>query len=190
MLAKKLLTLACAFGILICGACFAPPYNPPPRPAPPPLHIDLRGIRRIDIIATDESQLKKLDVHKFADRMAIEINVLSRDTRVRVRHQDDPKPADGVLKITVLEEKARLTPVKDVPSVVNWTLEIRVAASLTNRAGQEIWSQSGREYTYSGRMSTQDAAQFWESRAAPGSMPYQLCPRFVHSMFYGDPYDH
>jgi hypothetical protein len=189
MLKKKLLTLACAVGILASGACFVPALiDDVHRPPPPPMSIDLHGIRRLDVTVTDTSTLKKVDTDKLADQIRFELNELSRDTKVKARDPKDRKPADASLKITVLDESATPSPEKDAFEQEFWIFRIRIAASLTTRDGQEIWHQSGQDYSYSRRMNKQDPAETWNRAGV--SVFYQLPSQFVRSMFYGEIHDH
>ena len=129
MLEKKLLTLACVAGILACGACFLPPL-PEHVPPPPPVQLELNGIRRIHVVVENASPTRHLDADKLGSWIAVKTGTQGR--RVKLTAFSGPKAADqdGELKVAVLSESA--TPGTGVTKngMVEWRFALSVTAEL------------------------------------------------------------
>ena len=181
MLKEKLLTLGSVIGILACGACFGPGYKASP---PPPLQIDLHGIRIIEVVVADESEARHLDGPEIARQIVYQVNTRSRNTRVRARlHSDDANP-DGVLHVSILEESATAAEPAAPLGLQKWVMETRVNAALTSRDGRDIWHEVHQRYTTSTYLSAESEADAWTKFSAE-SGTYHLSYDLVHEMFYG-----
>src|ERR1035438_9069294 len=97
MLEKKLLTLACAAGILACGACFLPPLPEHHRPPPLPARLALAGIQSIRVSVTNTSESHHLDPSDLALAVTKSINELTNETGVSA--YDQRYAGDAVLEI-------------------------------------------------------------------------------------------
>src|SRR5271168_4638715 len=106
MLVKKLITLACAVGILACGACFLPPprmHTPPPTVPP-----NLLGINRIRVVASNTSPTQHLDAAQLSLWLANQISGQARNATITGFSAQQAKNEDAVLEVTILNESATL----------------------------------------------------------------------------------
>ena len=106
MLRKKLLTIACAAGILACGACFLPPLPQRKAPLPP----TLASIHLIAIDVEDGTSRTLFDPRIMSNATASKFNQLWTDFPVRAEAFNETAPRDAVLKITVLRKTASCNP--------------------------------------------------------------------------------
>ena len=183
-LQKKLLTFACAIGILACGACFAPVYR---APTPPrlQLHIDLRGIRMIDVAVTDASDAHHIAAAVLAEEVVKVVNAYARETRVRANIPADGIKKDAELQITILGQHAIQLPQTATINQNHWTSQMRVSATLTRRDGQLLWHESDCKLVIAVNEAAEDEASFWEKLPQTWTA-HRLAARFVHRMFYED----
>jgi hypothetical protein len=139
MLEKKLVTVACAAGVLGCGACFLPPL-PQHKPPPPPLRIDFGEIRNIRVEVTNASVTHRIEGARLAEEVADEINAQPRISRVSAHVGNGVEP-DAVLRIVVVSESVK----EDDPAMANprsVTFFLKDSASLTNRDGGVVWQET------------------------------------------------
>jgi hypothetical protein len=147
MLAEKLLTLACAVGILACGACFVPDlvdkaHRPPPPPTP--LRINLQGIRSLRVIAVNASEPSRIDSATLAKSVAHSLNIQSKSTKAHAHRATPGDNADATLTISILS--AVVEPAsRSEYRFANWKLSTHLSARLVRRDGQEIWSAADFE---------------------------------------------
>jgi hypothetical protein len=141
MLAKKLLTVACAFGIVAIGACFLPPLRPPQLPPPPLPHRDLQGIRRIGVEVEDRSSSRHLDSQTAADAIAKGLNLRSRNLKVKASAYQGTERQDAVLKITISSQTAVADPDTRSSGLENWSIHIDYSSTLTKHDGQVLWHE-------------------------------------------------
>ena len=186
MLKKKLLTLACAVGILACGACFAPDlidkaHRPPP---PPPAVIDLRGIHSIGVVVTNDSGLPALDGAMFAEQVRDSINFRTPGIHVKAQLKTDPDRADALLTISVLNERVVSAPAANGTGYGSWTVHFDLSAKLVTRDGRVIWSEANSGYEFPVNAPATDASTILQ--ASQRRAAYQLGTRIVHRMFYGN----
>ena len=141
MLKKKLVTLACAVGILACGACFLPPL-PEHLPAPPPVQLELQGVHRIHVVVENASPAHHLDSDKLASWIAVRAKSLGRSKKVTAFGGPSAPDQDGELKVTVLSETA--TPAQNAKKdgSAEWTFQVNVSAELRNTAGVSVWREN------------------------------------------------
>jgi hypothetical protein len=160
MLKKKLVTLACAVGILACGACFLPPL-PEHVPAPPPVQLELQGVHRIHVVVENASPAHHLDADKLASWIAVRAKSLGRSKKVTAFGGPSAPDQDGELKVTVLSETA--TPAqnakKDGPA--EWTFQVNVSAELRNTAGVSVWRENAGNYTFRHQEKPGEEAAVW-----------------------------
>jgi hypothetical protein len=103
MLNKKLLTLACAAGILVCGACGM--FD---RPLPPPMRLFV-GIHTVRVVVTNKSATHQIDADGVQQAIIKELNMPSNQTHMRaVRAREHSRSAEGwralVVPSIVLDE--------------------------------------------------------------------------------------
>ena len=177
MVEKKLLTLACAVGILACGACFLPPA--PYRPPPP--RIELQGIQSIRVAAANVSESHHVDPSALAQAVANSVELRARETGVNATAQGSAGPADAVLAITVLNESATPSPSSDK----RLSLLINISATLTRQDGAVIWRETNAPYQFSYNLRSDDSEDVWQSAFLRTWVTNMLGNRLVYRMFYG-----
>ncbi len=106
MLEKKLLTLACAIGILAFGACFLPPL-PQPKASPPPV---LASVHLIAVQVEDGTEGNLFDPLIMSKATARNFNELWKEFPLRAEAFSDGEASDAVLRITVLHKTASCAP--------------------------------------------------------------------------------
>jgi hypothetical protein len=136
MLKKKLLTVACALGILSFGACFGPiERSPIVRP--------LADARTILVTVTNASQSHHLDPSAFANAIVVQTNGRFHggisSGNIQALTEAPPGVADATLKVTILSESARQYR-EFLSSESSWKISIKVSATLVGWDGRVIWS--------------------------------------------------
>lgn len=164
MLEKKLITLACAAGILACGACFLPPL-PEPKPKAPPILLDLHGIARIRVDVTNQSAQRHLDPLVLAKSVASEINLQGKRAHVTAFANDGLGDEDGVLKLIVLSESATLEQQLADGNSAEWRFEVISSAVLTTKSGQVVWRETDGGYWFSQSLRQESEAEVWKDPA-------------------------
>jgi hypothetical protein len=106
MLEKKLVTLACAVGILACGACFLPPLRDPAPPLPPAL----ASVHIIAIQVEDGTASNLFDPLIMSSATAINFNRLWNEFPLRAEASNAGGPSDAALRIAVLRKTASCIP--------------------------------------------------------------------------------
>jgi|ERR1035438_1476691 hypothetical protein len=142
MVEKKLITLACAIGILACGACFLPPlpeHRPPP-PPPLPQRLALAGIQSIRVSVTNTSELHRLNPSDLARAVTKSINEQVNETGVSA--YDQRYAGDAVLEIQVLSESSKPFPSGQKGMV----FEVTISATLTRKGGDVMWRETSVAY--------------------------------------------
>jgi len=160
MLEKKLVTLACAVGILACGACFLPPL-PEHVPTPPPVQLDLRGIHRIHVAVENASATHHLDADRLASWIAVRTQSQARGKKLTAFSGPSAPDQDGELKVTVLTESASPGQKGYKKGTVGWTFEVSVSAELRNSAGVTVWRENSGHYQFEHDEKPGDAAAAW-----------------------------
>jgi hypothetical protein len=183
MLFKKLLTLACVAGILLCGACFFPGGGPPAPPPPPPL-IDLQGVHRIEVAVTDASAASHVEPVVLAKAVAVSIDWKTKGSGVSAQAQRRAGAGDAVLQITILSESS--APVSDShrPGIVRSMIDFSISASLTRRDGRVIWHETDGEYSVPILVKLEDAPGLWKADAFRDEVFYGLSDRLADRMLY------
>jgi hypothetical protein len=183
MLGKKLLTLACAAGILAFGACFGPIHEPSPGPPLPP-RIDLQGIRSIQVAVKNVSDSHRINPSDLAQAVVNRINWRTGETGIRAYNQT--YPADAFLDITVLKESA--TPIRPpfADDVKRWSILVSTSATLTRVDGQVIWRETGFKNAPFHRFAAEDAEKLWTEPTVRELLPLDVSGGLVHRMFYGN----
>ena len=181
-----MITLAAILGILGCGACFLPNLiDRDPTPPPPPLTIDLRGVRTIGVTVSDDSKAPLLDPAMLAQRVAEYGNFRSRDTKVKLRVHREGENEDAQLKIAILKESAVKLPQAAPGAAQKWALRLIVSSTLTARNGRVIWQETNRDRELTPAIAAVDETEFLQKLSHPwiyGALSYPL----VKSMFYGE----
>jgi hypothetical protein len=182
MLSKKLVTLACAAGILACGACFLPPL-PVHGPPPPPLRLDLQGIHRIRVEVTDASATHHLDAPQLASWIASQITAQARRAGVTGFAAGQTSDEDAVLTVSILSESANLqSSVSTSDGKQNREIEVSLAAALTRRDGQAVWRESDGSYRASRLLAQEPEADLWKEPVVQGWLIRGVGNRLVYRM--------
>ena len=178
MVKKKLVTLACAIGILACGACFLPPL---PEHQPPPPRIELLGVQDIRVAAANVSELHHIDPSALAKAVANSIELRARETGVNASAQEGAGAAgDAVLAITVLDESATPSP----SSNKRLSLLINVSATLTRQDGAVIWRETDAAYPFSYNLTSDHSEDAWQNAFLRTWLTNMLGTGLVHRMFH------
>ncbi|MGH9598621.1 MAG: hypothetical protein ACRD27_02055 [Terracidiphilus sp.] len=182
---KKLITLACAIGILLCGACFLPP--PRPKPFPPiPIRIDLQGIRSIRVEATNASGTPHLVPADIEYEVSDYINLATRKTVVSAPFRKGGDPGDALLKITVLSESAQLESQGPPAGFEQWSLGIGISATLTKQDGHVLWRESQPVYWLTHDFLAKESKGGWNDLAVRSWAVDGLSHELVNRMFYAN----
>jgi hypothetical protein len=186
MVAKKLLTLACAVGILACGACFLPP-SPEPKPQPPPqVRIDLTGIRMIRVEVVNSSGTHHLNGADLASEVAGAITARfgARTGRPELRAStgDGQGVEDAVFKITILSESL----VEEAPSAarVSGPFLIGDSATLTRRDGVVLWQETNATNRIYIPIPPSDAGEMWKDLLVEKKLETVLANHLVLRMVF------
>lgn len=185
MFKKKLLTVACALGILACGACFLPPLPAPtPRATAPPAPVLPRwiAIHTVRVVATDVSDKRHLDGDGLAMKVANRINWLTGGTVIRAYASDQPGSEDAVLEVKV--EKESETRSATSPKRDDWTFAIGISATMTDRYGQVRWQDAEPAILYYGIFPHDPSLDEWNERGLKESLPDFLGERVAHRVLY------
>jgi hypothetical protein len=178
MVEKKLLTLACAAGILACGACFLPPL-PEHQPPPLPPRLSLQGIQSIQVSVTNASESHHLNPTDLAQSVIQSINEQATETGVSA--YDQRYARDAVLEIIVLSESA--TPSTTSDKKVSFM--IGITATLTRQDGAVIWRETDAKYPFSYNLTSDRSADTWQNAFLRTWLTNMLGTRLVHRMFRG-----
>jgi hypothetical protein len=148
MVEKKLLTLACAVGILACGGCF---LLPDPKPPALPVRIDVSGIRTIGVEVLNSSETHHLDPNTLARRIRDMITLQARDVKVKavLRKGTAIGNEDATLQVTILGEHGEPEQPESRSMDAKWDFQVRVSAILTKKNGTVVWRESNPDYRFS-----------------------------------------
>ena len=181
MLWKQLLTMACAVGILACGACFLPPrYTPQPPPA-----IFSENVKRLRIVVVNQTESRHLDPSALAEVLAGKIDIFAAGAHVS-SHIDGAlnSAEDSVLQVQILSESAELQSSPSRNGLALWKFQIKTSASLTNASGIPLWR--GKEFLnldVSPSYAT-DAETMWKDPLAQSDLlrrlGIELASRVIH----------
>ena len=178
MVEKKLITLACAVRILVCGACFLPPL-PEHQPPPPPLpRLALAGIQSIRVSVTNTSESHHLDPLDLARAVTKSINEQANETGISA--YDQIYAGDAVLAITVLSESA--TPSTTGDKKVSFLIDI--SATLTRQDGAVIWRETDAAYPFSYNLTSDHSEDAWQNAFLRTWLTNMLGTGLVHRMFH------
>lgn len=139
MRSKQLLTALCALGILGSGACFLPPQREIEAPPPLPLHVDLRGSRRIRVAVTNSSPTQHMDAKNLAWAVTAMLNQKANESGITAYEDGQSNPRDAVLRIAIVRESAIAQQADAGAVLVNW----RIAIVLTQRSRLPTAQSSG-----------------------------------------------
>jgi hypothetical protein len=175
MLKKKLLTLACAAGVLACGACFLPPapYRPPPG-------LDLHGVQRIRVEAENVSESHHLGPSGVASAVATSINWLAGETRVAASSQNEAGVAQSVLHVSVLSES--MLPYRSGEKRLSF--QIKISATLTKPNGTLAWRETGAVYSTTYHGPSESTADAWEDPNVQRWVNAEVGSKLANSIFY------
>jgi hypothetical protein len=178
MIEKKLLTLACAAGILACGACFLPTL-PDRQPPPPPARLALAGIQSIWVSVTNTSESHRLDPRDLAQAVIKSINEQSHETGVSAYEQRDA--ADAVLEVTVVSETEKPLPSNNKGVV----FEITISATLTRKEGDLMWRETEALDPFSYSLTSDYSGNPLQNASVRAWVTNMLSTRLVYRMLHG-----
>lgn len=183
MVRTKLITLACAVGILACGACFLPP---PPQPPPPPLRIDLRGSRAIRVEVTNTSATRHVDPDDMSRWIVASINAQRREGIPAARAGGEPAEGDAVLRVSILAESLVSRPTTQGPSNAV-QIQLTIDATLTRPDGAIVWQEREHPYRSNGDYILSSSGDSWIWKSEKAWVHYSLCNLLVARMFADEP---
>jgi hypothetical protein len=184
MLERKLVTLACAAGILASGACFLPPL-PNRAPASPPIALDLQGVKNIGVRVINKSSVQRLSASDVAGFIERRLALEGRRAHLAAYPAGDDTPQDAVLQVTILSESA--TPAAYANGTgIAWDLNVSASAVLTKTGGRVIWQETDESYhiRYETRQESEDA--LWkEDPVAKSRLSQGVANRLVFRLLTG-----
>jgi len=186
MLKKKLLTVACALGIVMCGGCFLPPVMlpGPKRPTPPPLRTAWEGIHRVRVVATDVSDAHHLDGGTLAMFVANRINWMAQGKGIKAFASGQTGNEQAVLELKVETESATQSGSPSTPMQNAWSFSVGISATLTDRNGQVLWHDVEPAVLFENSFPQDSSVDIWAQRGFNGSLPWFLGERVAHEALY------
>jgi hypothetical protein len=141
MLDKKLLTVACVAGILVCGACGMFDREPPP---PMTLFV---GVHTVRVVVTNTSSTHQIDVDALRQAVVNEFNNPSHQSHMLAVAEGD---ADCTLSLDIVDEDARESFEDPKKDGAVWQFKALIDTKLTGRDGKQLWAVARRpiESTY------------------------------------------
>jgi hypothetical protein len=136
MLKRKLLTLACVAGVLICGACGMMFREPAPPKPPMTLFV---GIHTVRVVVTNSSATRYLDSGLIQREIVSQLNLPTNQSHLRAVIEGD---ADGTLSLDVVQEDAQEDGEDANQTGDHWLFHAVAAVKLTNRTGQVLRAES------------------------------------------------
>lgn len=185
MRSKQLLTALCALGILGSGACFLPP----PRdiePPPPPLHVDLRGSRKIRVEVTNSSPSQHIDARDLAWAVTTMLNQKANESGITAYEDGQSKSGDAVLRISILRESAIGRQAGAGPVLINWQITIVLDATLTASDGAILWQKTNTECELDYADSHPDADAPWDEPWFRKSAYFIMFKPLVTQVWHGN----
>jgi len=160
MLERKLVTLACAAGILATGACFLPPL-PDRKPPAPPIALDLLGVKTIGVSVVDKSSGQHISSSGVASAIELRLATDGRRANLSAFPAEDGKEHDALLEVTILSVSA--APGADpAGSGIVWDLNVNVSAVLTKTGGSVIWHEDDPLYHVRHRTRQEPEETMWK----------------------------
>jgi len=183
MLKRKLLTLACAVGILASGACFNT-WGPPTPPLAP--RIKSSGVHSIDVEVANLSQSQHIDPSTLARLVAESVNAYSRDTKVKAHARSNAGTEDTVLTITILDESAAHDPSRVLPSnMLPWSIDVSLSATLKQKDGQVLWQEKEDHYRVPSWSKAVDTTYPWKDPSVSYSLSFDVIRRMLFAELQG-----
>jgi hypothetical protein len=178
---KMLITLACAAGILACGACTFKIPAPPLAPA-----INYSGIHSIGVDVSNLSASRHIDPSALARHIVASINENAKDTKVTAQAKEKTGIEDAVLKIVILDESATPVPQRTITRGQIWTIHVGLSATLKEKDGQVLWQEKEGNYRIQGfskKPGEVDTPSVWKNFDAP----QQLGSEMIRRMLFDEP---
>ena len=184
MLKMKLLTLACALGILACGACFLPPSQRNSNPSLPPTQIDLKGIRTIGVRVTNNSEWRHIDASALAHAIEVGINGYTKETGAKAFALTATGQEDATIEIAIQSENAILEAKPAPPGTSRWSYKVTISATLTKHDGTVVWQETNLPYR-SRPVSAANPVDVWNKPFFGDWVRYGIGSNLVFHMFNG-----
>ncbi len=183
MLKEKLRTLACALGILECGACFNTWGSPTPPLAP---RIKSNGVHSIDVEVTNVSGSQHIDSFSLARLVAESVNAYSRDTKVKAHVRSNAGSEDTLLTITILDETAVRDTSRVLPSdILPWSIDVSLSATLKQKDGQVLWREKEHHYRVPSWSKAVDTTYPWKDSSVSYSLSFDVIRRMLFAELQG-----
>ena len=177
MLGKKLLTLACAAGIVGLGACFLPPIEPR-QPPPPPPRLDFHGMRRIYVSVTNKSASQHTDASALAAAIALAFN--DRDNIHGIHASPaESKHHDGTLQIDIVNESALPEATPASPGIGSWVFEVTWNATLTAANGTVLWRATNSVFRSNRPLDVPNSEDVWSNPQSQYRIRYPLSHELI-----------
>jgi hypothetical protein len=168
MIEKKLLTLACAVGILACGACFLPPLDEPKPQLPPAL----ASVHIIAIQVEDGTGSNLFDPLMMSSATVSNFNRLWSEYPVRAKALNAGGPSDAVLRVVVLHKTDSFTPGKKGRQF--YPLEMIASFTVTAADGTNLESKPEESVKFGVWFSGKSLPENWNSSPILHEAAYAL----------------
>jgi hypothetical protein len=131
MLDKKLLTVACVVGIVVCGAC-----GMFEREAPPPMTLFV-GVHTVRVVVTNTSKTHQIEADAVRQAVVKEFNKPSHQSHMLAVAEGD---ADCTLSLDIVEEDARKGVEDPKGDGASWEFKALIDTKLAGRDGKQLWA--------------------------------------------------
>lgn len=182
MFGKKLLTFACALGILAIGACFLPPLPEHRTPAPPP-PVSVHGVHSICVKVTNVSETHHIDPVTFG-RWIVEAINRSRQPGWPRAHVGEPNNSgDAILQVSIENESAIPDQANNAQPNPRYTYTLWVDAELLTPSGLVIWKDSRPDYLSRGLLLAETGDPWRSTRFARWVHDYVCAVLVARTLF-------
>jgi len=183
MLERKLVTLACAVGILATGACFLPPL--PNRAPAPPIALDFEGIQKIGVEVVNKSSAQRLPASNVAGFIEQRLTTEGRRAHLEAFSAESHTPQDALLQVTILSESA--TPAAYANGTgIAWDLNVSASAVLTKTGGKVIWQETDESFHIRYETGRESEDALWkEDPVAKSRLSQGVANRLVFRLLTG-----
>lgn len=183
MLEKKLLTVVCVLGILLCGACFLPklPEHQPPAPPPP---IASLGVHSICVSVTNRSESRHIDPAALTDWVIEGINRHTQAGWPKAFRCDSGK-SDAMFQVSIASESVTSEQNNPASPLLRYIFHLQIDSALVTPDGTIIWKESDRNYQSDTR-TLAASIDPWKSPNFDYWVHSQVCYRLVSRMLFQD----